>query len=266
MQISHFMLNFKNSAVDFSKANPSFNTDKTKSKGSLGGLIKSYTKKSSSSKDRISNLMERKQNIADMKADYQVRAKEQGIDKDTIKEKLADYDAQIAQIDQQIADIKQDEQKKAVQGKDKNSTGGKVSQKSDGNTDETAQINGGTGSTNQALMKAFSSTQNTQRHIEAVQFAQNVLQTEALSYKPSQAFQSNPEKYAALTAKVDGLQNHISKMTNEFRKTGDVLKDSSSRPAEEKTAQEKAVENYKRVAAGDRKEDDSDADDLNVLA
>jgi hypothetical protein len=265
MQVSNFMSKVRSSTVDFSHKNSASNTD-DKAAGSLGGLLKSYTVKTSSSADRIANLMERKQSITDMKTAYHERALEKGEDKDIIKAKLAEYDGMITKVDQEITKIRQEDQKKASGKQDADSAKAGSSQKSEDKSDGADRMNGRAVSTNQSLIKGLSSAQNTQDHIEAVQFARNVLQTQALSYKPSFAWKGEPEKYAELTAKADGLQGDIGEMNQDLLKNASQITESSSQPAEEKTAQEKAVENYKRTADGYTEEDGTNTADLDVLA
>lgn len=248
MQISNGRTLAK-SMIDFSKSANSKSNSQSTQKGSLGGLVKSYTKQASSTQGCISNLMDRKQAIMDMKEEYKSRAKEQGLDKQSIDAKIAEYDGQISQIDMQIADLEQKNQKKAAGAKE--DSGDKADK-----TEQAARE----ATVNESMIKAFASAQTAQEHIEVVQHTASVLKVDALAFKPSQAFSGNPEKYAELTSRADGLQNKIAEMEQSLQKSGKQIADTtlSSQPNEEKTAQEKAVEQYQQTADGYQNEDDAD--------
>lgn len=239
MQAVSILSGSSKSVIDFSGVNKASSKE-----GSLSGLFKSYTK-GASSQDRISNLVERKQSITDLKYEYQQRAAEKGWDQETIDAKLAEYDGMIAEIDSQIAGIRQDEMKKATNNTDKDNT---VNETNTGDVSNTAmQTKDSTVLASDKLLEAFSSAQNTEEHMEVIQLVSNALKTEALSYKPSMAFEGDAEKYAQLTAKADGLQNDLAEMNQEAQDCINQITTDDSQNTEPKTAQEQAVEYYKNT-------------------
>ena len=266
MQISNLISSSKSSVVNNSNANSTSSTDNANSTSSLSDLSKTYTVVETRNSDNISNLTKSKQDISQMEAAYRAKAVKEGLDKETINAKMAEYDSRISQIDQKISQLKQNENIKEISVKSKHSTTAGSSKNSNVKLVTTVQTGGQDASVNQSLIKAFSSEQTTKDHIEAVQTAQHALQTEA-TYKPSVASSGDPGKYTVLATKADSLEADIAKIDQNSSKTADQTTDGSSQLNEDKTLQEKAVENYKASADGffeDEGTDDTDELDLLV--
>jgi hypothetical protein len=269
MQISNIHLTGNQPKITFHKKTDTSNENKNKTKqsGSLKSTIQSYTQKAANSRERIENLESRRQDVQSRRAEYVQDAKSRGLDQQTINAQLAEYDSEISQIDQQIAQIKQEDSKKATENASKNS-GTAASGESKTNQDGAVP---GMGSDSmksaQKTMESLVSQQSAQEYIGAVQSAQKLLKTEALSYKPSNASAGNPEKYASLEARADGLENKIQNIEKEMQDSAKVSgNDQTASSAEEKTAQERAVENYKDQTGIADAADDSDTDKMDIFA
>ncbi len=267
MQISNIHLTGNQPKMTFHKKTDTSkeNENKTKQSGSLKSTIQSYPQKAANSRERIENLESRRQDIQSRRAEYVQDAKSRGLDQQTINAQLAEYDSEISQIDQQIAQIKQEDSKKATASK---SGGTAASGKSKTNQDgAVSRMGSNAADSAQKTMESFVSQQSAQEYIGAVQSAQKLLKTEALSYKPSNASAGNPEKYASLEARADGLENKVQNIEKEMQDSAKVSgNDQTASSAEEKTAQERAVENYKDQTGIADAADDSDTDKMDIFA
>ncbi len=247
MKINHFTVRPKNIPVDFSKAT-NLNKGKeaqSEKRGTLTNLVKNNMKTPKDSGDRISSLQDRRQELVARRAEYLASAKEQNLDKDIINGKLADYDSQISQIDQQIAQIRKEERDRQMKGSEakaqdsaQNTNGPSGLKPEEGSADVEAT---------QKLLTAFGSIQHTKDYIAAMKDVKGRLETEASYYAPSHFYQGNPQKYASLKARAGSVESEIIRLEKDMRKAGDSImggvqgiteKTVQGNPAEDKTDEE----------------------------
>lgn len=190
------------------------NKDKSQSNegGTITGLFKSYSKQTSS-EDRITNLMDRKQKILDMKEEKKQQDIEKGYDQKAIEADLAQYDNMTAEIDQQIAQIRQEDAKKAQNSKKSVDKGEKSTAGASNSNQSDDQASQNTDKVNLQKLTAF---QTAHPRIEAITHAANLLKTQALRYQPSLAFKGHPDISAKLTAKADSLQADIASINRKL--------------------------------------------------
>lgn len=235
MHISNSLSTAHFSTAHFANAvNNNLNKNKeapqTQSNGSITELFKSYTKKTSG-EDRISELMDRKQKILDIKEQRKQQDIQKGYDQKSIEADLAQYDSQTAEIDQEIAQIRQEDAKKASESKDTDTKGKKANDASSAQNPEQAALK-----TDEANLQQLTALQKTQPQIDAIKHASRILKTQALRYQPSHAFHGNPEISAKLTAKAEGLQSDLAGIYKKANQT--AKKAESSSPSRKTQIQE----------------------------
>ncbi len=161
------------------------------------------------SKSRVAELMKRKQEIGDLKRSYRDNALKQGKSAKEIDDKMKEYDSQISEIDAEIAKLAADKQKKALQSNHKSSN----NQNRDQN-----EIGQGASAAQQQFSSGISSIQRGLQLSKSVQHAQQILKTEALSYRPSFAYRGNSQKAAELTGKANSLNEKLNELHRKTRK------------------------------------------------
>jgi hypothetical protein len=258
MKINNFTVRPKNTTVDFSKATNLQKSSGSKEKGTLTGLVKNNMKKPQNGNDRINSLQDRRQELTARRAEYFASAKEKKVDQKIIDAKLAEYDNQIAEVDRQIAQIRKEErEKQAQETAEKTQESAQRTSSAAGQEPETAAAEA-----TEKLMSAFGSVQHTKDYIAAMQDVKGRLNTEASYYAPSHFYHGNPQKYATLKAKAGNVESEIVHLEKDLRKAGDSIMD-GVQATTEKTAQEKAVENYKAETDNpDGQEKEKDAMDV----
>jgi len=238
---------------------------RSKKKGSLVGIMKSYSKQISTNKDLITNLTVRRLKISDMKTEYQARAKELGVDKEIIDAKISEYDSEIARLNQQIADLKREDQKRAVQVKVRRDSDEDNSYQREVDTvQEEIQVS----SANSSLIKQLASVPNRQEQAQTVVITKKILKVDTILYKRSSAIKGTPAKHTIVSQRVKDLQINIAKLARDLQNNELQKIDSSqmSQPAEEKSYHQQEVKKYKQAAGTSNQEDKTNADSLDVFA
>lgn len=187
-----------------------------------GSSIKVNPQAGHSEDNRLANLMSRKQEINDLKQSYRENALKQGKSKDEIDAKMQEYDSMISQIDSEIAQVKAEQQKKAVSNDSE-----KARQSDRQQTHDVYEISRKGKLHAQNMMWELLSVQSDKKHVQAVQSAKDILNTEALSYKPSLAFKGNPLKFGQLQGKAQSLDRRLSDIQEEMKQSGEKMNDSS---------------------------------------
>ncbi len=203
--------------------------------GSTSGF-KVGSQSDNTSKDRISSLVKQKQAINDLKQSYRENALKTGKSAKEIEAKMQEYDSMITEIDSEISKITADKQKKAAQSEAK-----KAGNQSGKKNQDINEIGKGIQAANQQIITGLTSIQKSLKIAKSIQFAQGVLKTEALSYKPSFASHGNPVKAGNLTAKSELLDQKLDNLREKINKTADKINDASDDTEERNKDQDAAI-------------------------
>ncbi|AWB46605.1 hypothetical protein DCC85_22150 [Paenibacillus sp. CAA11] len=159
-------------------------------------------------KSATEQLMEQIQQITERRSQYMSNAMEKGVSTEVMKLELADFDAQIEEVETQIRKIKLEEQQKAT-GMDKEN------QKEE--NDEKEVLERGSIDSGQVedplasnTMGALVSASNKMNQISKVKMAQITLNSESKALE-----NSDPARSKALKSKADGLNGKMMEITND---------------------------------------------------
>lgn len=190
------------------------------------------TQSGDASKNRIAELMKRKQEISGLKQSYRENAVKQGKSAKEIEAKMQEYDSTISEIDAEISKITAEKQKKAMhtendrQNHDRNEIG---------KENHVADL--------QASSGIFAIQKNLQL-TKSVQFARGILKTESLSYKPSFAFGGNPVKAAELSTRAERLEGNLSDIQKKINTSDGKAEPVASEDTETEESKKRDEESY----------------------